>query len=75
MSNPFFSAMGGGNSMMQMLQQIKSNPFQFLAQRRMNLPPGMAADPQAIIQHLMSTGQISQEQLNRAYQMARNFRQ
>ena len=74
MSNPFFSAMGGGNNMMQMLQQLKSNPLQFLAQRRVNLPPGMAADPQAIIQHLMSTGQISQEQLNRAYQMARTFR-
>ena len=74
MSNPFFSAMGGGNNMMQMLQQLKSNPLQFLAQRRVNLPPGMAADPQAIIQHLMSTGQISQDQLNRAYQMARTFR-
>lgn len=73
MSNPFYTAMGG-NNIMQMLQQLKSNPLQFLAQRRMNLPAGIASDPQAILNHLMSTGQITQEQLNRAYQMAQNFR-
>ena len=63
------------NQMMGMLQQLKNNPLQFLMQRRMNIPQNMPMnDPQAIINHLVSTGQVSQEQVNRAYQMAQRFR-
>lgn len=55
---------------MQMLQQLKSNPLQFLAQRRFNLPQNVpATDPQAILNHLVKSGQISQDQINQAYQM------
>ena len=59
--------------MMGMLQSLKSNPMQFLMQRRMNLPQGMN-DPQAILNHLLQTGQVSQQQINNAYQMAQRFR-
>lgn len=63
------------NQMLGMLQQLKSNPIQFLMQRRMNLPQNVSAnDPQAILNHLLQTGQVSQEQINRAYQMAQRFR-
>ena len=63
------------NQMMGMLQQLKSNPLQFLMQRRMNLPQGMSAnDPQAIINHLVQTGQVSQQQINNAYQMLQRFK-
>lgn len=62
------------NNPMQMLQQFKANPMQFLMSRRMNVPQNMMNDPNAIINHLLSTGQISQEQLNRAYQMAGQFK-
>lgn len=66
--------MGGMGNMMGMLQQLKSNPLQFLMQRRMNIPQNMPMnDPQAIINHLVSTGQVSQDQVNRAYQMAQRF--
>lgn len=34
---------------------------------RFNIPPGMN-DPNAILQHLLNTGQVSQEQLNKAMQ-------
>ena len=62
------------NQMMGMLQQLKNNPLQFLMQRRMNIPQGMSMnDPQAIINHLISTGQVSQQQLNAAYQMMQRF--
>ena len=61
------------NQMLGMLQQLKSNPLQFLMQRRMNIPQGIN-DPQAILNHLVQTGQVSQEQVNRAYQMAQRFR-
>lgn len=70
MPNPM---MGMGN-MMGMLSQLKQNPIQFLMQRRMNLPQGIPNDPQAILNHLVSTGQVSQEQVNQAYQMAQRFR-
>ena len=58
-----------------MLQQLKANPMQFLMQKRMNLPQGMSMnDPQAILNHLLQTGQVSQQQINQAYQMAQKFR-
>lgn len=60
-------------SMMQMLQQFKANPLQMLAQRRFNVPANMANDPQAILNHLLQTGQVNQETVNEAYQMAQRF--
>ena len=69
MPNPMI---GMGN-MMGMLQQLKSNPMAFL-QRRFNLPQNMNADPQSIVNHLVSTGQISQDAVNQAYQMMQKFR-
>lgn len=69
------SPMGGMGNMMGMLQQLKANPMQFLMQRRMNLPQGIPMnDPQAILNHLVQTGQVSQQQLNQAYQMTQRFR-
>lgn len=63
------------NQMLGMLQQLKANPMQFLVQRRLNLPQNIStADPQAILNHLVQTGQVSQQQINQAYQMAQRFR-
>lgn len=75
MANPFFNAMGGNQpNMMQMVQQLKANPMQFLMQRKFNLPQNIdTSNPQAIINHLVQSGQISQEQMNRAYSMAKQF--
>ena len=58
--------------MMQMLNQIKQNPMQILSQR-FNLPANMPSNPQDIVQHLLNTNQVSQEQVNRAMQMRRQF--
>lgn len=63
------------NNPLAMLQQFKSNPLQFLMQRKMNIPQNLPMnDPQAILNHLLSTGQVSQQQINNAYQMAQRFR-
>ena len=71
MNNPM---MGVGN-MMGMLSQLKANPMQFLMQRRFNLPQGVAVnDPNAILNHLLQTGQITQAQVNAAYQQMGQFR-
>ena len=59
--------------MMNMVNMLRQNPMQFLMQRGFNVPGNLASNPNQIIQHLMNTGQISQDQYNRAMQMARNF--
>lgn len=59
-------------SMLQMVQQFKQNPLGFLLQRRLNVPPNVANDPNAILNYLLSTGQISQNQINMAYQTLQN---
>lgn len=60
--------------MIQMLNQFKSNPVQFLMQRKLNIPQSISGDPNAILQHLLSTGQVNQNQVNQAYQMAQRFK-
>ena len=62
------------NNIMQMFQSFMQNPAQMLAQKGINIPPQMVNDPNAIMQHLMSTGQLNQTQYNQAQQMAQQFR-
>lgn len=71
--NPFMAAMGG-NNLQQMMGQLRANPAQFLAQRGLNVPAELMNDPNAILQHLLSTGKVSQQQINNAYQMMGQFR-
>ncbi len=62
------------NNMFSMLQQLQSNPMAMLSQR-FNIPQDMdMTDPNSIIQHLMSTGQVSQQAYNNARNMAMNFK-
>lgn len=62
-----------GMNPMQMIQQLKANPIQFLQRAGFNVPNNLN-DPNAIIQHLMNSGQISQDAYNKARQMAAQFR-
>ena len=50
------------NNMVNMLTQLKNNPVSLLSQRY-NLPQGMN-NPNDILQHLLNTGQVKQEQVN-----------
>lgn len=59
------------NNIFGMLNALTQNPLQFLAQRGLNIPPNLN-DPQAIIQHLLNTGQIDQNTVNQAQQMKNN---
>jgi len=60
------------NNMFQMYQQLLQNPMGVLSQR-FNIPQGVdASNPNAIIQHLLNTNQISQMQVNQAMQMRNN---
>ena len=61
-------------NMMTMLQQLKANPVQFLLQRKFNIPQNISLnDPNAILNYLVTSGQISQAQINNAYQMAQQM--
>lgn len=62
------------NNFMTMLQSLQSNPMQFLMQRKFNIPQNIQTDPNAIVQYLMNTGQVSQEQYNQAVNVARRFK-
>lgn len=72
MANPLFNAMGGGvPNIAQLLQQIKANPAQMLA-KRFNIPQGIS-NPNDIINHLVQTGQVSQDRINAAYRQAQQM--
>lgn len=72
MSNPMIGGAPQPN-LMQMVQQIRSNPMQFIQRAGFRVPQNMT-DPNAIIQHLMQTGQISQQRYNQAFQTAQQLR-
>ena len=61
MGNPFFGVMGGGGrpNMMQQFQQ-------FMSQMR-------GKDPNAMIQELVSSGRVSQQQLDQAQKQAQQM--
>lgn len=63
---------GNFNDMMNLYQQLRSNPAQILA-RKFNIPQNINLnDPNEITQHLLNTGQITQEQYNNANNMRNN---
>lgn len=64
--------MNGMMNMMKMFQQFKSNPMQMLS-RRFSIPEGVN-DPNEILQHLVNTNQVSQDQINQISQMANMFK-
>ena len=72
MNNPMQGNMPRMNPM-QMLQQLKSNPMQFLKNAGFNVPQNLN-DPNAIIQHLMNSGQITQQQYENARNMIARYR-
>lgn len=60
------------NNIFQLYQQMMQNPMSLLTQR-FNIPQNINAnDPNAIIQHLLNTNQITQEQVNHAMNMRQN---
>ena len=58
------------NNLLSMYQQFRANPMQMLA-KKYNLPNNLN-DPNEIIQYLLNSGQITQQQVNQAMQMRNN---
>ena len=66
MSNPLFSMFGGMNSM-------PNNGMMNLVQQFMQFKQNFNGDPKQQIQNLLNSGKVTQEQYNRAVQMAQQL--
>ena len=67
MPSPLYQQFQQPNPMVNMISQFKQNPMGMLA-KRFNIPQNMN-DPNEILQHLLNTKQVSQEQVNKVMQM------
>jgi len=61
------------NNMQQQLEQIRNNPQQFIQQAGWNIPQEMMNNPQAMVMHLIQTGQVGGQKMQQIMQMARNM--
>lgn len=75
MSNPLYDSMKENPpqaNLTQMVQQLKSNPTEFLQRMGFNLPNGVdLRNPQSIIGSLMQSGQVNNTMYYRAMQNMR----
>lgn len=55
---------------MQAMSQLRSNPVQMLSKAGFNVPENIGNNPQAIVQHLLNTNQITQQRFNQSQMMA-----
>ena len=65
MSNPFFNALGGGNTPIGRFQQMMQQFKQFRS--------SFQGDPKAEVEKLLQSGRMSQQQLNQLQEMAKQF--
>lgn len=65
MANPFFNALGGGNTPVGRFQQMMQQFNQFRA--------SFQGDPKAEVEKLLQSGKMSQRQLNQLQEMAKQF--
>lgn len=59
---------------MQMVQELKSNPSNFLKNMGFNIPDGVnTSNPQSIINGLLQSGQVGNNKYMQAMQIAKNL--
>ena len=56
------------------LRKLQSNPKEFLQKAGVNVPDEMMNDPQAMVMHLIQTGQVSNPMLQRIMPMIQGMR-
>ena len=78
MSNPLYDMINGqgsvasqsvptppNNSQMNMMEQLRANPAQMIRQAGFNVPDNIANDPQASVMHLIQSGQVGGQMMQR----------
>jgi len=61
------------NGMMNQFNSFMQNPFQYLTQKKINIPQQFMNDPHGAVNYLLQNGQMSQEQLNSLMQRAQQM--
>jgi RIO-like serine/threonine protein kinase len=75
MASELYQSFGTSANNAQVQQNPREQAIELMKQQGIQIPAGMENNPNAIIQHLMQSGQISQGRLNMAQQiMQRMFR-
>ena len=54
------------------VQQLQADPIGMLS-KRFNIPADLPKNPNEILQYLLNSGQISQQQINNAMQLRKQF--
>ena len=54
------------------VQQLRADPIGMLS-KRFNIPADLPMNPNEILQYLLNSGQVSQQQINNAMQMRKQF--
>ena len=69
---PGLSNLQNGMNMLQKFQQFAANPVAGLMSMnpRLQIPQSLMNNPEAVVRHLISTGQMTQEQYNQLSQTA-----
>ena len=67
MASPLYQQFQPKNNLVSMIAEFRQNPVAVLS-KRYNIPQGMSS-PDEILQHLLNTNQVSQDQVNRVMQM------
>ena len=62
-----------GNGQQQMMQQLQQDPVGMARQAGYNIPQNLAGNPQAMVQHLIQTGQIGAPAMQRIMPMLRQL--
>ena len=70
MPSPIYQQFQPNNNLANMLMQFKQNPIGMLSQK-FNITQNMN-DPNQILQYLLNTNQVSQQQVNNVMQMKNN---
>lgn len=62
MQNKLFRSLN--NPFVNQLNQLRSNPVQFLMNRKFNLPKDFNGGPREIVQYFLDSGQVTKGQLD-----------
>ena len=74
MANSLFNSLNGNQmNIQEQMRLLQANPIQFLMQRRLNIPQELQNDPRGMVQHLLNTGQMRQEDFNRLQGIVQNI--
>lgn len=73
MANSIYSTFNQQPNMMERFNQFMQNPMQTLMQKKLNIPQQYQNNPKEMVQHLLNSGQMTQEQLNKLVQQAQSM--